>query len=323
MDAKEDKLSHAHGHGHGHDHTHLVSANTPARRLLSVAGLTLIVFLAELIGGLVSGSLALLADAGHMVTDSAGLLMAVAGLAIARRGADYRATYGYRRVEVLTALINGLTVFIIAAAILVGAINRFGSAEQASIKTTSMLVIAVIGLVTNVAAAIILAGAAKQSVNVRGAYLHVLVDAAGSVAVIVTAIVISLTGWTAMDSIVSVVIALFIVPRAATLVRDCLHVLLEYTPRGVDTEKITTDLKALDGVADVHDLHVWSLNGSDLLASVHVVYSEAGDTDGCTLLDRTQALLHDVHGIEHATVQVERAGHSAHEYTPHGNLGRG
>lgn len=297
---------------------HVDPANTPAHRLLAVAALTLVVFLAELIGGLVSGSLALLADAGHMVTDSAGLLMAVAGLAIARRGADYRATYGYRRVEVLTALINGLTVFIIAAVILWGAIQRFGSPEQHEIQTTSMLVIAVIGLITNVVAAVILASAAKQSVNVRGAYLHVLVDAAGSVAVIVSAIVISFTGWTAVDSVVSIIIALFIVPRAAALVRDCLHVLLEYTPKGVDTEKIIADLKALEGVADVHDLHVWSLNGSDLLASVHVVHADAAESDGCSLLDRTQALLHDVHGIEHATVQIEQEGHSAHEYEPHG-----
>ncbi|MGK8361837.1 cation diffusion facilitator family transporter [Corynebacterium amycolatum] len=309
---------HGHSHGHDHDHAHFDPANTPARRLLAAAGLTLVVFLAELIGGLVSGSLALLADAGHMVTDSAGLLMAVAGLAIAQRGANHRATYGYRRVEVLTALVNGLTVFIIAAVILWGAIRRFGSVEQSEIQTTSMLIIAVIGLLTNVIAAFLLAGAAKESVNVRGAYLHVLVDAAGSVAVIISAIAIAYTGWTAIDSVVSIVIALFIVPRAAILVRDCLHVLLEYTPEGVDTEKIAADLSDLDGVVDVHDLHVWSLNGNDLLASVHLVRCDTlPNGDEHALLDRAQALLHDVHGIEHATVQIERTGHADHEYPAH------
>lgn len=305
-------------HNHGHDHAHPDPKNTPARRLLAVAGLTLVVFLAELIGGLISGSLALLADAGHMVTDSAGLVMAVAGLAIARRGSDARATYGYRRVEVLTALINGLTVFIIAAFILWGAIRRFGTPEQAEIQTTSMLVIAVIGLVTNIIAAVLLAGAAKESVNVRGAYLHVLVDAAGSVAVIVSAIAISLTGWTAIDSIVSIVIAFFIVPRAAMLVRDCLRIFLEYTPKGIDPEQIEKDLSAIDGVVEVHDLHVWTLNGNDLLASVHLVRCDTlPNGDEHILLDRAQALLHDVHGIEHATVQIERTGHADHEYPAH------
>ncbi len=290
----------------------------PTRRLLSVAALTLVVFVAELIGGLVSGSLALLADAGHMVTDSAGLVMAVVAMAVGKRAPDRRATYGYRRAEVITALANGLTVFGIAVFILWGAVARFGSAEQADIQTTQMLVVATIGLITNIVAAVLLAAPSKQSVNVRGAYLHVLVDAAGSVAVIVSALVIATTGWTAVDSVVSIVIALLIVPRAWTLVRECFDVLLERTPHGVDTRAIAEDLRGLLGVADIHDLHVWSLTGSDLLASVHLVLADdVAPGDEHALLDRAQHLLHDAHGIEHATVQIEKAGHSDHEYPAH------
>lgn len=305
--------------GHGHHSHHHHPTSLPTRRLLSVAALTLAVFLAELVGGLISGSLALLADAGHMVTDSAGLVMAVVAMLIGKRAPDRRTTYGYRRVEVLTALANGLTVFLIAGFILWSAVQRFGSAEQSHIQTTQMLAIAVIGLVTNVVAAIVLAAPSRESVNVRGAYLHVLVDAAGSVAVIVSALIIAATGWTAVDSVVSIIIALVLVPRAWQLIRECLDILLERTPRGIDTAAITADLGALDGVIEVHDLHIWTLSGTDAMASVHLVIAEELSSGSeHTLLDRAQLLLHDAHGIEHATVQIEKAGHSDHEYPAHG-----
>ena len=319
----QDGHSHSHHHSHDHSHSHRGHhhpdpSDLTSRRLLSVAALTFVVFLAELIGGLVSGSLALLADAGHMATDSASLVIAVAAMAIGKRGVDRRATYGYRRAEVLTALVNGLTVFVIAAFILWQAISRFNSPEQHDINTGQMLAIAVIGLVTNIIAAVLLANPSKDSVNVRGAYLHVLVDAAGSVAVIISAIVIGATGWTAVDSIVSIAIAVIIIPRAWSLVRECLDVLLERTPKGVNTEAITAELLALPDVVAVHDLHVWSLSGSDLIATVHLVRADGISCDReHQLLDEAQALLHNSHRIEHATVQIEKTEHSGHEYQAH------
>lgn len=316
---------HDHSHHHGHDHSHglsfthapdhdhsHVSANTSMRRLSIVVALTLTIFLAELIGGIVSNSLALLADAGHMLTDAAGLILALIAALVGKRGATATATYGYRRIEVLTALINGMSIVVIGGVIAWEAIARIGDAPE--INTTQMLVIAIIGLVANLIGMVALAQPAKDSINVRGAYLHVLIDAAGSVAVIISAIVIAATGWTIVDSIVSLLIAALIIPRAVSLVRGCLDILMEHVPKGVDAARIREDLLNLDSVVDLHDLHLWSVSGSEVLLSVHLVVDSH---EGCSILDTAQNLLRTEHHIEHATIQIEPSHHSEHEYDSH------
>lgn len=301
---------------HDHSHAHPDPTQLPLQRLLVVASLTLVVFLAELIGGLVSGSLALLADAGHMLTDSAGLIMAFTALLIGKRTANAQATFGYRRAEVLTALINGVSVVAIAVFIAWEAVGRFG--ESAEIQTTMMLVVAIVGLIANVVAMLLLAKPAEESVNIKGAYLHVLIDAASSVAVIISAILISLTGWAVLDAIVSIAIALLIVPRAWGLISDCLNILLERTPRDVDIAAIRTELESLPEVAAIHDLHVWSLSGTEALLTVHLVVGKPiWPCAESSVLDRAQELLREKFGIAHATIQLEPADHADHEFEAH------
>lgn len=305
-----------HHHGHDHGHAHPDPAQLPLRRILMVAGITLVVFLAELVGGLVSGSLALLADAGHMLTDSAGLIMAFTALLIGQRTANAQATFGYRRAEVLTALINGISVIAIALFIAWEAVGRFRTGAE--IQTTTMIVVAIVGLIANLIAMALLMKPADSSVNIKGAYLHVLIDAASSAAVIVSAVLISVTGWVALDAIVSIAIAVFILPRAWALVRDCLSILLERTPRDVDIDAIRTELENLDGVTAIHDLHVWSLSGTEALLTVHIVVGKP--LKPCaeeSVLDSAQEMLREKFGIEHTTIQLEPEEHAAHEFDAH------
>lgn len=308
---------HGHGHSHIHNHAHGDLRRLSLRRMLIVAGITLVVFLAELIGGVISGSLALLADAGHMLTDSAGLVMAFTALLIGQRNANAQATFGYRRAEVLTALINGISVIAIAIFIAWEAIGRFRTGGD--IHATTMIVVAIVGLIANAVAMVLLAKPAESSVNVKGAYLHVLIDAASSVAVIISAVLISITGWTVLDAIVSIVIAVLIVPRAWSLVIDCFNILLERTPRSIDTDTIRAELESLESVRAIHDLHVWSLSGTETLLTVHIVVGRP--LKPCadeSVLDRAQDLLREKFGIEHTTIQIEPLEHAAHEFKAHG-----
>lgn len=306
--------AHSHDHGHDHDHSHVPSS---PRRLIAATAVTLTVFFAELIGGLVSGSLALLADAGHMLTDAAGLLMALAALFIGRRKANDSATFGHRRAEVFAALANAISVLVIAGFIVWEAVKRFGAGAE--INTQQMLIIATVGLIANLIGMWLLSEPAKGSVNIRGAYLHVLVDAAGSVAVIISALLIAATGWTSVDAVVSLIIAALIVPRSLKLARTCVSILMEHTPDDVDITTIRQALESLDGVVDSHDLHVWSLSGSETLLTVHLVTDGHchGNCDETTLLDRAQTMLATQFGIEHSTIQIEHVDHVQHEFETH------
>ncbi len=309
-------LSHHHDHGdhgghdHGHGHSHAPATVSP-KRLIAVTALTLTIFFAELIGGLVSGSLALLADAGHMLTDAAGLLMALAAIFIGRKQASNAATYGYRRAEVFAALLNAISVLAIGVFIVFEAFRRFGS--HTDINTTQMLIIAIIGLIANLIGMWVLADSAKSSVNIRGAYLHILTDAAGSVAVIVSALVISSTGWVAIDAVVSLLIAGLIVPRSIKLAATCVSILMERTPQGVNVQAIEADLLAIDDIDAVHDLHVWSVSGTETLLTAHIVLAEDTPYPDCDVLDQAQTVLRDKHNIGHSTLQIEPQGHSQHE----------
>lgn len=304
--------SHDSGHGHSHDsgraHSHSAPTDAPLRALLIVLGVTGTVFFAELIGGLITGSVALLADAMHMLSDAAGLIIAVVAILIGRRSATAQATFGYRRVEVLAALVNAVTVLGISAWIVVEAFQRLS--EPVEIMAGPMMIVAVIGLLANIISAWILNRQREHSVNVQGAFLHVLADMLGSVAVLVAGGVIILTGWQYADVIASLVIAALVLPRAWQLMMQALRILLEQVPPGYQPAEVDALLRQVDGVLDVHDLHLWSLDGTSALASVHLVVPEGRDP--AAVLCTAQATLQE-RGIAHATIQVERASHADHE----------
>ena len=304
--------SHDSGHGHSHDsgraHSHSAPTDAPLRALLIVLGVTGTVFFAELIGGLITGSVALLADAMHMLSDAAGLIIAVVAILIGRRSATAQATFGYRRVEVLAALVNAVTVLGISAWIVVEAFQRLS--EPVEIMAGPMMIVAVIGLLANIISAWILNRQREHSVNVQGAFLHVLADMLGSVAVLVAGGVIILTGWQYADVIASLVIAALVLPRAWQLMMQALRILLEQVPPGYQPAEVDALLRQVDGVLDVHDLHLWSLDGTSALASVHLVVPEGRDP--AAVLCAAQAALQE-RGIAPATIQVERASHADHE----------
>lgn len=300
-----------HGHDHHqdghHDHDHRAPGSL--RALLAVLGLTSVIFVAQLIGGFISGSLALLSDSMHMLSDSTGLIIALVATMVGRRAANERATYGYRRVEVLAALVNAAAVVAVSIWIVVGALSRLGSGAQ--VESGLMLAVAVVGLVANLISAAILARSKEESLNLRGAYLHVLVDAVSSLAVIVAALVIRFTGWSAADTVASLIIAAMVLPRALRLVWDTVSVLLERVPEGIDTLVVQRALAELDGVSTVHDLHIWSTDGQQLLATCHIVVAKDSRA-GCNVLDAAQERL-GTFGIEHSTIQIEDEGHIHHE----------
>lgn len=288
-----------------HDHQH---HHNPLRAMGVVLGFSAVIFLAELIGGLVSGSLALVSDAMHMLSDSLGLVVAMGAIVVGRRGATSRATYGFRRVEVLAALVNALSVAGISVWIVWEAIGRLGSPEPINVRL--MLGVGVVGLLANLFGAFMLHGHAHDSMNVRGAYLHVLVDLLGSLVVIFAAGAMWLWGITWVDTVASVVIAVLIVPRSLKLAGGALRVLLEQVPDGVDVTALEGALLALPEVESVHDLHIWSLDGAELLGTCHVVVTvPVGE---CGLLDRVQDVF-AAHGVSHSTVQLESAEHGNHE----------
>lgn len=288
-----------------HDHDH---SSTPLRALLAALSITGIVFFAELIGGWLAGSMALMADAMHMLSDAAGLIIAVIAVLVGRRQASAQATYGYRRVEVLAALANAVMVLAISVWIVVEAVRRLQS--PAEVQGEAMLLIAVIGLVANALSAWVLHRHRESSINVEGAFLHVLVDLLGSVAVIVAGIVVLTTGFVAADVIASLLIAAMVLPRAWQLMRLSASVLLEQVPAGFDASVIEPALRQVEGVADIHDLHLWSLDGVNVLTTVHIVRD--GTVDTGPLLDAAQQALRE-HGIEHSTIQIEHPEHESHE----------
>ncbi|TQN44245.1 cobalt-zinc-cadmium efflux system protein [Blastococcus colisei] len=303
--------------GHGHTHAPGTAAGGHRRRLAVVLALTLGVMAAEIVGGLLSGSLALLADAGHMATDAAGIALALAAVSLAQRPARGRRTFGWQRVEILAAVANGLLLLVVAGYVLVEAVRRIG--EPPEIGSGLMLVVAAVGLVVNLGSLAVLHRGRDASLNLRGAYLEVLADALGSVAVIVAAVVILTTGWTPADIIASAVIGVLVVPRAWRLLREALDVLLEAAPRGVDLDVVRTHILGIDGVLGVHDLHAWTITSGSPVLSAHVVVTEealaAGH--GGRVLDALCECLGEHFDMEHCTFQLEAEAHAGHESPVH------
>lgn len=268
--------------------------------------ITGVVFFAELIGGWLSGSMALMADAMHMLSDATGLIIALVAVAVGRKPVSRYATFGYRRAEVLAAAFNAVMVAAISVWIVVEAVQRIGSPEE--VQTRAMIIVAVVGLIANVVSALVLQSQREHSVNIEGAFLHVMVDLLGSVAVIAAGVVIAVTGFTGADVVASLIIAGLVLPRAWGLLKASISVLLERVPAGIDPVNVGNALVALDGVDAIHDLHLWSAGGRDVLCTVHLITR----ADHGQLLDRAQGRLREL-GIEHATIQIEGPGHFEHE----------
>ena len=273
------------------------------RRMRSALIVTLGVLVLEVAGGVISGSLALLADAAHMFTDVAALTLAWAGMALGDRAPTRRHTFGLARAEVLAAFVNAQLLLIAGAAILWEAWRRFQSPTP--VQTGLMLAVAAIGLVANVTALGLLKAGRRDSLNVRAAYLEVMTDALGSIAVLVGAIVMSRTGWFALDPVLSAAVALLVLPRAVAILREAAHILMEGAPSEVDLGGVRDALLAVPGVEAVHDLHFWTLTSGQHSASVHI--RAAASYGRGDVLGGVQDVLRERAGVDHATVQVERA----------------
>lgn len=292
--------SHAHGPAHG-NHAHGAGGNE--RRIAIAAALTGLFMVAEVAGGIISGSLALIADAGHMLTDFAGLALAWFGFRMARRPADWKRSYGYDRYGVLVAFANGLALFAIAGWIVVEAVSRLNNPSP--VLGGIMIWVAVAGLAINLVAFWLLEGGDKTNLNMRAAALHVIGDLLGSVAAIAAAIVILTTGWTPIDPILSVLVAVLILVSAARVVQDAGHILLEGTPTGLDPRQVGEDIKAsVPGVLDVHHVHAWSISPERPLITLHAQVA-AGSTAPETITAAIKQHLMARYGVDHATVELE------------------
>ena len=300
---------HAHAHaGHGHDHAHDHShghhhhGDEKNESRIGIAALLTGAFMGvELAGGLISGSLALIADAGHMLSDFGSLALAWIGFRMARRPANSRRTFGFRRFPVLAAFVNGLTLFAIVVWIIAEAIGRLNNPHP--IEPNLMLWVAAAGLAVNVVAFAVLHGADRDNLNVRGALLHVAGDLLGSIAAIVGAIMIMNTGWLQIDPILSALVSLIILRSAWSLTFESAHILLEGAPHNMDLDKVTHDLEHVEGVVDIHHAHLWSLDGRRSMMTMHARIRE--DAAGPAVVARIKARLHDIHGIDHATIEIE------------------
>lgn len=286
------------GH-HGHPH-----AKPRVRtRMLATLGLTTVIMIAEALGGYLSGSLALLADAGHMLTDVLALLVAFTALSLSQKPADDRRTYGYRRLEILAALANGIALVVVSGSIFYEALQRWFTPREVDVGL--MAAVAVIGLVTNLVGLWLLGGA-RENLNVRGAFLHILGDTLSSAGVVVAAGLIALTGWTRFDAVLSFLIALVIVFTSVSLLREVVDVLLEAAPRNIDTDQVRRSIAAVAGVAEVHDLHIWSIASGMPALSAHVVVADPKQ-DQHAVREAIQMRLRGEYEIEHATLQIERS----------------
>lgn len=298
-----------------HDHAPAAGGIRSAghRRLLTISlCLTATIMVVQVVGAILTGSLALLADAAHMFTDASALVIALIAAAVAARPADDRRTFGYQRAEVFGALINAIILILLASWVGFEAVGRLLNPSDVEVAGPLMLAVAIVGLLANAISMWLLSRAQRTSINVRGAYLEVMGDLIGSAAVIVAAIVIVATGWMPADAIASMFIAIMIIPRAISLLREVFSVLSESAPKGTAVSDIRQHLLDYDGVIGVHDVHVWQLTRGAPVFSAHVSVDPALLADGrsATLLSEMQACLAEHFDVEHSTFQIEPAEQS-------------
>lgn len=305
--------SHSHNHDHGHNHgAELMRSGARHRnRLLAAFGIIAAFLVVEVVAGLMTNSLALLSDAGHMLTDVMGLGMALVAIELASRyerrtgAASSHQTFGLYRLEILAAFLNALLLFAVAIWVTVEALRRIG--QEPEIAGRTVLVVAVLGLIANLAAMLLLRRGASESLNVEGAYLEVLADTVGSVGVIIGAVLIETTGWAWIDTLIAIAIGVWILPRTFRLGGRAVRILLQVAPAEIDMAQLETDLRGIAGVVEVHDLHVWTLTSDMEAASAHLVTSD--DANGHSVLDQARHIVAERHRIGHGTFQIEPQSH--------------
>src|SRR5437867_6105385 len=285
-------------------HSHSKERQASQDSLILALSITGVLFVVELVAGFLTNSLALLADAGHMLTDLAALSLSLFAVRFASRRATPRKTYGFYRVEILAALLNGVFLVLVALYIFYEAYHRF--LNPPPVKANWMLVVAIVGLLANMTSAYILFGKHHESLNVRGAFFHVLSDAIGSVGAILASIAILVSGYQIADSSISVLVAVLILSSSWILIRDAVDILLEGTPSHINIVSLREQLGRVDGVGSVHDLHVWTLTSGVLAMSCHVV-AQGGSSNRTELLTRVNGVAREMFRIDHTTIQIEDA----------------
>ncbi|MBL4955011.1 cation transporter [Neobacillus sp. YIM B02564] len=300
-------MGHHHGHSHGHSHT----ANKNA--LLSAFLLIAAFMIVEVIGGVITNSLALLSDAGHMLSDAAALGLSFFAIKLGEKSVSQEKTYGYKRFEIIAAALNGLALIVISLIIFYEAIQRFFAPPE--VQSTGMLIISVIGLLVNIVAAwILMKGDKDENLNVRSAFLHVIGDMLGSVGAIIAALLIMFFGWGIADPIASVIVAGLILVSGWRVTKDSFHILMEGSPTEIDANEVKAALGQIPLVREVHDLHIWTITSGYPVLSCHITIADEGVHD--EILAQSQKILHDHFDIEHSTVQIEKETNGCP--SPHG-----
>jgi cobalt-zinc-cadmium efflux system protein len=299
----------AHGHSHGGTldpkpaGTESIAARRERnqRRMLVAAGINAVLMVAAVVGGILTGSLALLADAGHVLSDLGAIVLALAAVALARRAGSPRRTFGYQRSEVVAALINGLTLVAVAVLVVVAAVDRLG--DPPHVSGGGVIVLGLVALIGNAGATWVLAGGGRSDINLEAVLRHTAADALGSLGVVISGVVVVLTGWEAIDPLISIAIAALILLSSIRLVREPLDVLMEAAPPGVDVDAIARSVCSVPGVNAVHELHVWSVTAGFEALAAHVVVGPGHDRDRARR--EVEFVLRERYGIDHTTLQME------------------
>lgn len=276
---------------------------TNSRPLIITLGTTLAILLAEIIGGLMSHSLALLSDAGHMVVDVLALGLSLFALYLAKRPSNLTKTYGYHRVEIMAALANGSILVLVSVFIFIEAIQRFNQPPE--VKTPLMLAVAFVGLIANIAGVILLRRIRRNSLNIRGAFWHILGDTISSVGVITAGIIITITGWSIADPVAAIVIGVIILSGAIRLVRDSVDILMESVPKDISIEKIVSEIRYVPGVKEIHDIHVWTITSGIVAFSAHLMIDDQMVSMSNEIRDSVNRMLAERFSITHTTLQLE------------------
>jgi cobalt-zinc-cadmium efflux system protein len=301
--------------GTGHDHSHAVGRAEDRARLRLVLGVTVTVLVVELVGAWVAGSLALLADAGHMATDAAAIVLALGASYVASLKAGPRSTFGFHRAEILAAMLNALVLLVVCGYLAYAGISRLLEPSESDVHAGPLMVFAAFGLVANAFSLVVLQRSDSDSLNMKGAANEVLADLLGSALALAAGVVIATTGWQRADPIASLLIAVMILPRSISLLRDSVVVLLELAPTGLDLEDVRRHLAGAPGVVDVHDLHAWTITSGIPSLSAHITVTDEAlaDRGVGAILDDLCACMAEHFDVRHATFQVEPLSHEDHE----------
>lgn len=294
---------HEHNHSHGHQHSHAIRNGGGRRDLLIALSITVLMMVAEAIGGFLSNSLALLSDAGHMLTDNLALLLSFFAMKFANMPATDRKTFGFYRLEILAAFVNGIVLVLMSLYIMFEAYQRIVTPQPVGGRL--MLLVAAIGLVANIIGAVVLNKHSSTSLNIRGAYLHIIGDALSSVGVVIGGLVIIYTGWYLVDPILSILISLVIIYSAWALVKESVSILLESVPSHINIGSVAAEIEKIEGVREAYHIHVWTITSGVYAMSAHIVIDDQLVSRNKELLDRIQSVVADRFRVMHSTIQIE------------------